>query len=168
MGQALSLDEIRAKFVAREKAVDLITDGGLLAEHERLTAELERATSMPADSLAGSATARELAEQVRALEERIAEATVTFRVRGLGRNQFRRLLAEHKGEGDDVFDPDTFPVALIAACSLDPVMTEEQAASLADVLTDGQWQELYDAAFGACREVDGVPFSLLASAVAPG
>lgn len=169
MGQQQSLAEIRAKFVAREKAVTLITDGSLLAEHERLSAELEQAVARGANSLAGNTDARTIAEQVRALEAQIDQATVTIRVRGIGRNRFRRLLDEHKAAdgSDEVFDPDSFPVALVAACSLDPVMSEAEARDLADLLTDGQWQELFDAAFLACREVDEVPFSVLASAVAP-
>jgi len=170
MGQQ-SVADIRAKFKAREKVVVIVADGGLLAEHERLSAELEQAVARGEQhaSLAGNPSARDLAEQVRELEAAITAATVTFRVRGVGRNKFRRLLDEHPapdGSGD-VFDADTFPVALVAACSLNPPMTEAEVRDLADVLSDGQWGELFDAAFAACREVDEVPFSVLASAVAP-
>jgi hypothetical protein len=152
-----TLNELRAKFTAREKSVTLVTAGDLLAEHEALSAQLATAMSQTLPGV------RELAEQVTALESQIAASTVTIKVRGIGRNQFRRLMAEHKSDGDP-FDPDTFPPALVAACSLDPVMTVTDAVDLGDVLTFGQWDELFGAAWEACREVDGVPFSVLASA----
>ena len=159
--------DIRAAFVAREKRVDLVTDGALLAEHEALAEELATAMQQTRTSLADGSSVRDLAQRVEALESQLAESRVSFRLRGLGRNAFQRLLAEHRPADDDarVFNPDTFPQALIAACSLDPVMTVEDVAELGDVLTDGQFDELFDAAWNACREVDGVPFSPLASAV---
>ena len=83
---------------------------------------------------------------------------------GIGRNAFRRLLSEHEADGE-LFDRDTFPGALIAACSLDPVLTVAEVTELGDLLTDGQWDELFSASWDACREVDDVPFSALASAV---
>lgn len=160
MGQ--SLTDLQAKFRAREKSVVLLPDGGLLAEHESLTRLLEEETKRPRTSLADDGSvAKEIAAKVQDLEARIADSAVTIRVRGLGRNAFRRLLEKHKGE-DSAWDDD-FPFALVAACSLDPVMTEDDARSLADILTDGQWDEVFDAAFSACREVDGIPFNVLAS-----
>jgi hypothetical protein len=158
-----TLNDLRAKFIAREKSVTLVSDGALLAEHEALAAQLAAAMAQTRTSLADGGGVHELAEQVTALEARIAASTVTIRLRGLGRNAFRRLLAEHESDGEP-FDKDTFPVALIAACSLDPVLTGTEAADLGDVLTDGQWDEVFSAAWDACREVDGVPFSVLASA----
>ena len=157
-----TLDEIRKAFVAREKSVVLVTDGGLLAEHEELSKELEKALAATRKSLADDGGVRGIAERIQALEAQIAEATVTFKLRGIGRNRFRRLIAEHPDD-KKAFDEETFPAALIAACSLDPVLTEAEAGELADILTDAQFDELFDAAWRACREVDGVPFSVLAS-----
>lgn len=164
MGQQ-SLADITAKFVAREKSVTLVMDGGLLAEHEELTERLQRALQRSANSLAGGTGARALAEQVEAVEARLADATATFRFRGLGRNQFRRLIEDHKGEDGAVWDKETFPVALVAACSLNPRMSEDDVRGLGDTITDGQWEELWDAAFAACREADDIPFNVAASVV---
>lgn len=158
--------DVRAAFVAREKVVTLITDGGLLAEHERMAGELAEANRQTRTSLADGAELRDLAAQVAALESQIADSRVVFRLRGLGRNKFRHLLAEHPSPDDNgPFDRDTFPVALIAACSLDPVMSETDVNDLADVISDGQFDELFSAAWDACREVDGVPFSVPASMI---
>lgn len=147
-----------------EKVAVIITAGDLLGEHARASEELATALRQTRTSLADGSTTRQLAEQVADLEARIAASTITLRFRGLGRNAFRRLVDEHPAEGAP-FNPDTFPVALIAACAVDPAMTPAQAAALADVLSDGQWDEVFDAAWSACREVpDGVPFNVLASA----
>jgi len=164
MGQH-SLADIRAKFVAREKSVTLVMDGGLLAEHEQLTSSLEKALQKARNSLADDGGVRALGEQIQAVEARLADATVTFKVRGIGRNQFRRLLADNPGKDGSGWDKEEFPVELIAACSLDPVMTREEVIGLGDILSDGQWEELFDAAFAACREVDGIPFNVAASVV---
>jgi hypothetical protein len=153
-----TLHELRAKFTARHKTVTFVTAGDLLDQHETLTAQLSTAMSQTLPGI------RELGERITALEAQIAESTVMITVRGIGRNAFRRLLDEHKSDGEP-FDRETFPPALIAACSLDPVMTVDEVNGLGDVLTFAQWDELFGAAWEACREVDGVPFSVLASAV---
>jgi hypothetical protein len=155
--------DVRAAFVAREKAVTLVADGGLLAEHEAAVAQLSRALGAARTSLADGSAVHELAEQVTNLEARIAASSVTFRFRGLGRTKFRALLAEHPGDDDAAFDRDTFPPALVAACSLDPVMSAADVRDLADAITDGQFDALFGACWDACREVDGVPFSVPAS-----
>lgn len=165
-----TLAEIRARFIAREKSVVLVMDGGLLAEHDRLVQMLEVALATARTSLADDRGAPTLAAKIEGLEERIAEESVTIKLRGIGRNRFRQLMAAHpapEGQKGGAFDLDTFPVALVAACSLDPVMTEADARGLGDLLTDGQWDQVFDAAWSACREADGVPFSALASVTAP-
>lgn len=158
-----NISELRDKFRAREKTVTLVADGPLLAEHERLSAELEAANNNAASSLAADPRVAELATAVKDCEQRISDATVSLRFRGLGRNAFRRLLADHASDDGAAFDKATFPQALVAACSLDPVMTVADVESLADLLSDGQFDSLFQAAWDACREVDGVPFNGLAS-----
>jgi hypothetical protein len=159
-----TLNELRAKFHAREKSITFVTAGDLLAEHEALSAQLADAMRKQRTTLDDGTTVKQCAERLTTLESDLAASTVTVKVRGIGRNAFRRLMAEHASDGEP-FNPDTFPPALVAACSLDPVMTPTEAADLGDVLTFGQWDELFGAAWDACREVDGVPFSVLASAV---
>jgi hypothetical protein len=162
-----TLNDLRAKMTPREKSVTLVADGALLAEHEALAEQLATAMAQTRTSLADGSDVHDLAARLTALEEQLATSTVTIRLRGIGRNAFRRLLAEHEADGQP-FNKDTFPVALVAACAIDPVMTEADALSLGDILTDGQWDDVFSAAWDACREVDGVPFSALASAVTRG
>jgi hypothetical protein len=159
--------DLLAGFSPREKVVTLLTGGNLLAEHESLSAQLAAAMAQTRTSLADGSSMQGLAEQIAELEERIGASAVTFRLRGLGRNEFRRLLESHPSDGDP-FDKDSFPPALITACAVDPPLTAADTQALGSVLTDGQYDELFAAAWAACREVDDVPFSALASAVTRG
>lgn len=158
-----TLGELRERIAPRERAVTLATGGGLLAEHDELLAEFEAATAAQATSLAGDPRVRDLAAALADLEARIAEQTVTIRVRAIGRNAFNRLLDAHPDPEGGPFNRDTFPPALVAACAVDPTLTDAEAVELADLLTDGQWDQVFDAAWTVCREVDEVPFTALAS-----
>jgi hypothetical protein len=40
-------------------------------------------------------------------------------------------------------NPDTFPVAAIAACASDPVLTEEQAQRIHDTVRLGDWERIW-------------------------
>jgi hypothetical protein len=160
--------DLRARFAPREKSVTLVAGGDLLAEHDAAAQELATAMAQTRISLADGGSVQGLAERLADLETRIAASTVTIRVRGLSRNAFRRLLDAHPSEDAAPFDKVTFPPSLIAACAVDPPMTEVDANGLGEVLTDGQYDELFAAAWAACRDVDDVPFSVLASAVTRG
>lgn len=161
-----TLADIRARYSPRERSVPIVMAGGLLEEHRALVEQLQVASAAPQISLAGNPEAVELAARVVDLEQQIAEATVSMRFRGIGGNTFRQLLRDHPATEDGgQFDAATFPPALVAACAVDPKLTEAEAVELAGIVTDGQWDELFAAAWDCCREVDGVPFSKLASAL---
>ena len=144
--------------------VTLLGGGDLLGEHEAAAAELATAMAQTRTSLADGAGVQELAERVERLEAQIAATRVTIILRGLTQNRFRALVGAHPADGEP-FDRDTFPAALIAACVVDPPMTPQEALELGTILTDGQFDQLFSAAWAACRDTDDVPFSVLASAV---
>lgn len=162
MPPAKSVAELRAAFVAREGSVPIVTDGALSARYEDLVAQRATAGRPGAGSLADPAAADELlAEQIADLARRVRESTVTYRFRAIGRNRFRALLAEHPDPDPDggTFNEATFPTALIAACSLDPVMSEADVTALGDIVSDGQWEQVWSTCWELCRRASGVPFS---------
>lgn len=144
--------------------VILLGGGDLLGEHEAAAAELATAMAQTRTSLADGSGIQALARKVEDLEALIAATKVAIRVRGLPQNLFRALVSEHPADGEP-FDRDTFPAALIAACVVDPPMTQQQAMELGTILTDGQFDQVFSAAWAACRDTDDVPFSALASAM---
>lgn len=165
-------EDILARAKARETSVDLCLAGDLLAEHERLSGELERVSrdyeaSRATRSLADADPAHEIAEQIRDLEERITEQTVSFRFRAIPRSKYRELESAHPGRPDkqEAWNPETFAPALIAACSLDPKMSDADVHRLMDHLNAGQAEALFEAAWTACNEAPRVPFSAAASAL---
>lgn len=155
--------DIQAAYKPREKRVAVVLDGALLGEHEAASARLEDALAARRTSLSDPG-ATELAEQVQALEAAIRDATVEFTVVGLGKNAYRRLVAQHtiSADDDERLDMDAFIPALLTACIREPA--DVDVDWLMDNLGDGQIDDLFGAAFRCCREADGVPFNQLASA----
>jgi hypothetical protein len=156
-----------------EKTVPICLAGDLQAEFEDLERDLQIARDQPADgTLAGGANplATQIAQQIMQLREQMREHTQVFRFRGLPRKEYSDLVAscppddEAKADGADV-NWEVYPVRLMAACAIDPVMTEDEAGQLADVVTSAQWESLYTAAFNVNKRDVDVPFSYGASAV---
>ena len=111
------------------------------------------------DLLAERDAARDARDNTRAdeLQTAIEEATFTFQLRGLQLGEYRALEAAHPDpDGVMKFAP-SFIDALTHACLHDPQMTRAEYDDLCSVLTPGQWEELRDAAWEACDEVDALP-----------
>ncbi|GAA3416226.1 hypothetical protein [Streptosporangium vulgare] len=155
-----------------EKTVPICLAGDLQAEFEDLERDLAIARDKPAEgTLAGGSNpiATTIAQQIVELRERMREHTTVFRFRGLPRKAWSDLVAEcppgdDAKEGADV-DWETFGVALVAACVVEPTMTVEDAGQLAEVLTQAQWDSLFAAAYSVNKRDVDVPFSYAASAV---
>lgn len=169
----MDIDDILGELRRPEKTVPICLAGDLQAEFEELERDLAVARDKPADgTLAGGANplATQLAQQIMELRERMRQHTRTFRFRGLSRRQFSDLVTKYppseddKEDGKDV-DWEAFGVALIAACAVEPAMTEEKAASLVDALTSAQYDSLFSAAWSVNKRDVDVPFSFAASAV---
>ncbi|MET8693636.1 hypothetical protein ABZV65_13955 [Streptomyces bauhiniae] len=165
-----SIEDILKKAKPRERTVMVCTRGDLAGEAERLAAELAQVSEdwQPAD-LTEVHPARKLAERLQAVRTEARAAEVPFTLRYIGDRAYSDLLAEHpsKDEGQ-LFDPDTFPRALVVAACVDPVMDAKQARALFEVLNQGEIQKLVTAAWDVHTSSDLVPFSLAASALLAG
>jgi hypothetical protein len=151
--------------------------GDLNAEHEALErrlAELDAGGGQwVPDSLSATrpdeSDRLDLAEKVTAVEREMAEAEVEFRFRASRQSDWRALRDAHPGRPDRserLFNTDTFPVALVAAAAVEPVIDSlADAESLFEVLSEGQRDRLFTAAWKANNAESDVPKSTLASAV---
>lgn len=86
----------------------------------------------------------ELEKQAEKQKKELEEHTLYFRFRSIGRVGLDDMLSEHaptkqqiakareQGETDLQYNPDTFPVALIAASSYEPEMTLEEVQEMWD------------------------------------
>lgn len=126
----------------RTRTVRLCLDG-------ELQEALAEAKAVPSNSLGGNQAAREL-------EQQIEEASIDFKLRGLSRATLRKLEADHPTDDEEsAWDADTFPEALVRACLVEPEVAPED--ELFEVLTAGEADRLFEAAFLACNEADPVP-----------
>lgn len=155
-----------------ESTIEICLRGDLVAEHEQAERDLEQAEKATTDSLAGNGTA-EIAERIEALEAEMRASVYTFRLRALPKPRWRALCAEHPPRRDEDgsilpedrpgVNAETFFDAIIRACLVDPELTDDEWAQLADALTDRQFDDLFDAAWGLNRREVDIPFSRAAS-----
>jgi hypothetical protein len=166
-----ALDTLLEESKPASATVRLCLRADLQADWERLDAQLLKLRQRTSYTLAVEVTAEEraLAERIQALEEQMAAATVELRVEALPRKAWRELMMAHQPREGNAADAgllvntDTFFDALVAACLVDPVLSQEQLEKLLDKLSSYQFDKLTDAAWGVNRRDVEVPFSSTAS-----
>lgn len=158
-----------------QHSVGICMRGDLVAKHDAAGRELTRAQQTRGDSLDSGEEIARLVAVIEELEERMSESTYEFVVTALPKPKWRALVAAHqprRGDDGEVVEDDrsqgvnteTFYPAIIHACVVDPVLTDEQWSELLDEkLTDAQFGELAGAAFVVNAGTVSVPFSRAAS-----
>jgi hypothetical protein len=170
-----------------QRSVPVCLRGDLRAEYEDVQRQLKQARKQRTDSKEAAGTAQ-LTERLEALEVQMQDSTHPFVLRALPKPRWRRLVNEHqprKGEDDQVlesdtigFNTDTFYPAAIRACTVDPVLDDDEWRRLLGdsddererreaeglpveegVLTDRQFSELGMAAFLLNAGEISAPFS---------
>lgn len=158
-------------FVAakRPTTVDcpIAVDPEVVAAHTAARAAVDVAREV-VDRTPTPAARAALAEAEDALEEAeqaAAAATQVFRFRGLSDHAWEALLAAHPATPDQVrkakradevpsrWNEDTFPAALVAACSFDPELSVEDATAILtlDTMNGAETGALFRAAIDASR-----------------
>ena len=160
------IKDILARAKPREHSVRVCVAGDLAAEYDRLQAELAQVATWQPQSMAEENPASDIAERMSALQEEMKGAEVEFVFRALGRKAWSDLVAQHPGKtSEDPWDDETLGPALVAACAIDPVMTDGDVEELFETLNVGQRQQLIEGAWQVNGEATAVPFSLHASAI---
>lgn len=161
-----SIDDIIASAKPREASVTICVAGDLAGQYEALARDLAEANEQARTSLADGGQAVAIAQQMEQLREQMKAAEVTFTFRAIGHRRWSDLLAEHPPrEGrSERYNLATLPLAIVQASCVDPAMTTEQAERLAEVLSDGAFSQLSEAAWDANTDEGRVPFSRAVSA----
>ena len=164
-----TVDDFLGEYEAPTTEVEVCPRPELVIRHQELERRLVEAGQSSSSSLADSGS-KDLARELQELEQEMSETARKFRFRALSRRRWRSLLAAHpplKQHKLDNFDyhPETFPVAAIAACAIEPVMTPEDAGKLEDLLPLGQFQKLWGAVLDVNLGVSDAPKSMLATAI---
>lgn len=172
-------DKIRqAKAPARTVPICLATD--MQEEFERLDAALREAVARESmdKRLNSGGESKRIARDIEALQERMAEYVIHFRLQALGARRWEALQKQHpaeEGNNEHImlgYNPDTFAEAAIRACTVEPTDLDDEdwTALLGDDKTDGKltphqfatlWQTVLDLNI---RKID-VPNSFAASRV---
>lgn len=164
-----SVDDFLGEFEAPTVEVQICPRADLLEQHRLLDRQLAEESGKGAGTLAAGPP-KDLAEQLAALEETIEQGTRTFKFRALSRRRWRSLLGahpplkQHKADGLD-FNPETFPVAAVAACAVEPAMTPEQAEQVADAIPLGEFEKMWAAVLQVNLGASDVPKSVLATTI---
>lgn len=169
----VNIDDVIAAARLPEKTVVLCLRGDLQAQWEELERRLGVVRERPDEPLGGHPEERELAEKMEAIREEMRSHEVTFRFRGMGSKAYSDLLLKHRADNNDDGDDQaadglnwkTYTIALVAACAIDPVMSEVQVDKLTEVIHGRAWDELVGAALVVNQSQVSVPFSLAGSAI---
>lgn len=161
-----TFEEIKALSKLPEKAVPLCLRGDLQSQYEELEREFRviEGAGRRGGTLAGSvAETQPIKEKMDALRQEMQAATKAFTLRGLTKRRWSDLAAAHpprdmdKAAGLD-YHGETFTVAAVQACCIDPAMTVKEVEELCDeVLTQGQWDTLFAETMWLNRRTVEVP-----------
>ena len=170
-----SIDEFLGAAKAPRLSVPINVRADLLARHAELKAKLDQAQreDLRNIGITGGKAAPAVEEEIAELEDEMADSEMVFVFEGLGHREYVKLLTQHPPSKRDKaanldFNETTFPPALIAASCVEPEMTLEQATTLCDTITDGQFSKLWNVAIAVNVGSDAAPKSVRRSAtVAP-
>ena len=148
-----------------ERSVELCLRADLVATMQDLGRQLVEAhRDGESDALDGG-PARPIAEQIEAVRHDMLQHTIALTLRALPRRAWTALVAEHPpregNDGDKALgmNQEAFFADMLRASVAAPALDDDDWARLDEVLSDGQWQALTNAAWAVnARDVD-VPFS---------
>ena len=156
-----NIDALLAKVKPATAAVRMCLAGDLLAQRDLIQDELLQFDGWEPEDLSAPDPRTALRSRLKAVEAEMRSNTATFQFRAVGEKAWSDLLAAHPPREDkkEMWDPATFPTALIAASAVDPIMTPDEAGRLLEAFNLDQRNTLFGAAYSAnIRGVD-IPFS---------
>ncbi|GAB3817647.1 hypothetical protein [Micromonospora zhanjiangensis] len=163
-------DAILTQAKLPERTVPLCLREDLVAEYERLDAEL-RSASRTAPSLGEPAPATVIARRMEELRQEMLACQVEFRLRAWPARKFAKLRdgmpKPADGQADDEF-ADIWHAAvcdLVSKMLVEPKATAEQVDALSERLAESQWLKLSNAAWDINASGQAIPFSVAASAI---
>ena len=163
MSEDFNLDDWIEGASLPETSVTVVGDGKLKAEFEELDEQLKRAQSTYDDDRLVDPSA-EVAERMRDVSQRMKASERTFRFRALTRAEGKAVSAETPKDDSGEPDADLLAAAWLAASSVSPKMTADQAVRIRARIGEGQFNALWTASWGISNDRHpDIPFSLAAS-----
>lgn len=165
--------DILAKKKRNRRSATVLLDPELKDEIDKLAADIgeaEKRARRTGASLADNPVGA-MKEGLATLYENAKAHSATFTFQDIGRHEFVELLKAHRPteetiryyeeEGQDrpEFEPDTFVPALLHLASYEPKITEAEADEIYTTWSEGDIENMFMAAYMACRERTSIPFS---------
>jgi hypothetical protein len=165
----LGIDEMLAARKMPQRSIPVCMRADVLADIEELERQINSLRSDNDDprlAAGNTASADELAHEIRDLEAEAAKYTVALRLQAVEREEWNRFVDTHTSENDDgtrkldlsALTVDIFPKMLVS-----PLMDADQQARFLRGLTEGQWEEVMQLVFELNRNKITVGKSLTAS-----
>lgn len=160
-----SIDDLISRAAPRTGKVRVCSRGDLVDRHRELVQLSNQVDDQ--GSLADGSDVLETLKQIKAVEDEMEASAVTITISTVPQRVWADLLLQNpptvqqRFEGHD-HDPVRFPIAVVAACAIEPEITVVQAAGLYDALPFGEWTRLWL----ACAELNttATPFPKLLAA----
>lgn len=148
----LSIEDILKLANPRTEVVRVCIDGALIGRHRSLMQRLAELEPKGRASMASNPEAAEVRRQIADVEAGIEERKVPFKFAGIPYAQHKAIEERFpRADGDRGWDVAAGSFALIAACAVDPPMTEDQVQELLGKLHEGAADELFSAALLATQ-----------------
>ncbi len=159
----VALKDLRGKVKRPVRSVTVCLDGDLWARHDELTRKLDELRAQNPGKMGEATGTRETAEELRAIEQEMAESSVTLEFRGISTYQLNEIQGRFPAkDGRAGWDVNAGAAALLAACAVEPT-TEAEARELLDEVNQAVADRLVGAAWLATTGSSEVPFSARAS-----
>lgn len=169
MPKPKTYDHLKSQKKPQIRKLRVALDSELASEYERCEGEFQLTKMRSEISLPDGALKTEITEELAQKETARNEAKAAFEkasmefvFKALGRKKYRKLLEdsrfkptpsqlkEAREKGIQLeFNADTFPQAIIAACCLDPVLSEEDVIDMwdSDEWAEGELLGLFQVAY---------------------
>lgn len=160
VSQFLTVEDVLAAARLVERTASICLRADLMAEHDQVLGELGSLVTASGEVIGGdeegavsdqsnASRAQELADRLQQLKREMRGAMWHVRFRAMASDEwttFKRLWWP-KGKDPDMTE---FRTKLVAACAIEPPISEDQVKELRKKFTSSQFVELSDTAFAAC------------------
>ncbi len=159
--QFLTVEDVLAAARLPERTASICLRSDLTAEHDVVLGELGTLVTASGevigddaeagmDAHSNASRARELADRLQQLKAEMRSSMWHVRFRAMPSDDWSAFKKQHmpKGQGADMTD---FRTKIIAACAIEPPITEDQVKELRKKLGSAQIVSLSDTAFDACN-----------------
>ncbi len=159
----VSLKDLTPRMKRPVRSIRLCLKLDLWTQRDALAKQLDELRAQNPGKMGDAEGVHAIAEQLRAVEQEMADAAETVEFRGISTYQLNEIQARFPAkDGRSGWDVNAGAAALLAACAVEPI-TEADARAFLEAAHQGIADEMVGAAWLATTGSSDVPFSARAS-----